>query len=149
MPRDPRATIPCLCAGVRAAARAVTRLYDRHIGASGLGATQFTLLKALDSAGPRTQSELAYLLSADSTTLTRTLGPLMDRGLLTQHPGEDRREKVWSITAEGRRVLSAATPAWEAAQASMRGRRGLTSDEWRELLRLLVKATAAAEASAA
>ncbi|HZD40950.1 MAG TPA: hypothetical protein VE131_09530 [Terriglobales bacterium] len=39
--------LPCACANLRRAARAVTRLYDQELRGTGLNVTQLTLLQAL------------------------------------------------------------------------------------------------------
>jgi DNA-binding MarR family transcriptional regulator len=129
--------LPCMCACLRSAARGVTRRYTEKMGSAGLGATQFTLLMVLRHAGPVRQGDLAELISADSTTLTRTLALIERDGWATSEVGEDRRERVWSITPAGRRTLERAMPGWEAAQAETRAK--LDQGEWDTLRRLLAK----------
>src|SRR5213080_2504071 len=76
-PTPPVPSLPCACANMRRAARAVTQLYDAALRPSGLRITQFTLLRALARAGgPMTQDALGELLAVDSTTLSRTLRQL-------------------------------------------------------------------------
>lgn len=72
--------LPCACANLRRAARAVTQLYDQELRGSGLKSTQFTPLEALAEIPGTTQGGLGDLLALDSTTLTRTLRPLIRRG---------------------------------------------------------------------
>ena len=116
--------LPCACANLRRAARAVTRMYDRELAAAGLELSQFTLLMTLDLAGEITQKRLAAILAMDSTTLTRTLRTLVEHGWIKVAPGEDRREKLLSLSASGRRKLVQAQPHWERAQATLRARVG-------------------------
>lgn len=117
--------LPCACASLRRASRAVTQLYERHLRDSGLRITQFTLLQALALAGELTQGALGDALAIDSTTLSRTLRPLELAGWVRSRPGEDdRRERHWKLTAAGRRKLDAAIPAWRAAQLELRKRVG-------------------------
>ena len=97
---------------------------------------------ALSYAGPTRQRDLAELISADSTTLTRTLGHLESEGLLMSQAGEDRRERIWAVTPLGRERLDAAKPLWERAQADLRGRLG--PEDWDTLKRLLAKVVQAA-----
>lgn len=52
----------------------------------------------------------------DSTTLTRTLKIIHDSQWIESTPGEDRRERHWSLTMEGRARLQAAEPLWKNAQ---------------------------------
>jgi DNA-binding MarR family transcriptional regulator len=118
-PRLP--TLPCACANLRRAARAVTQLYDRELRATGLGVTQFTLLQALSRVGEVSQGRLGNALAIDSTTLTRTLGNLRRAGWIAIRPGTDMRVRLISVTASGRRQLERSYPAWERAQERLRG----------------------------
>jgi DNA-binding MarR family transcriptional regulator len=131
-----------MCANLRRATRAVTRLYDDAIGAVGLKSTQFTLLMVLEQAGRLRQHEVAEVLLADPTTLSRTLAPLRARGWLIDEVGEDRRERLWSITPAGRRKLEAATRQWEQVQARVRG--DLGDAQWAALAGLLERVGAVA-----
>jgi len=129
--------MPCMCAKLRGAARAVSRLYDGRISRSGVPGPQFTLLMILSSAGPIRQGEIAQIMLADATTLSRTLQPLEREGWIASEHGEDRRQRLWSITAAGRRKLDTAQKRWSEAQASLR--EGLTEAEWTTLHTLLAK----------
>ncbi len=122
---DALPALPCACASLRRAARAVTQLYDGELRASGLSTAQFTLLQALASAGPLNQGRLGGLLAIDSTTLSRTLRPLERKRWIRRRPGEeDQRERQIELTTAGRAELARATPAWKRAQARLRSRLG-------------------------
>jgi DNA-binding MarR family transcriptional regulator len=101
---------------MRRATRAVTRLYDRELREVALRSTQFTLLQALHLAVTMTQGDLDSLLSLDSTTLSRSLQPLVDAGWVKSERGEDRRERHLRLTASGERKYQDALPAWRRAQ---------------------------------
>jgi DNA-binding MarR family transcriptional regulator len=137
--------LPCACASLRRAARAVTQLYDDAFRGSDLRATQFTLLQVLERKGESTQGELGDFLAIDSTTLTRTLGPLAKQGLLRARRGKDRRERYWSITPAGKRRMANLTPLWESAQARLRSQLGDTN--WQGLLSDLAQVTGAASSA--
>ncbi len=110
-------TTQCLCLASRRAARAITREFDQSLRAQGLRATQFTLLAALHLAGPKSIGDLAELLSADRTTLTRNLAVAEQRGLVAvRASGEDARSRIATITAKGSRTLHAALPIWRKTQ---------------------------------
>ena len=111
--------LPCACANLRRADRVVTRYYDSVLRPSGLHATQFTLLQALNNAPEISQKQLAGLLEIDSTTLTRTLAPLRRKGWLHSEAGADRRELRLSLTAAGKREYKRALPYWENAQKGL------------------------------
>jgi DNA-binding MarR family transcriptional regulator len=112
--------LPCLCANVRRAARAITRLYDEALRPSGLRTAQFTLLQVLNLAPGISQKGLARLLEFDSTTLTRTLAHLRRRGWLRSEEGKDRRELRLSLTAAGLQEYKRVVPYWKTAQRRLR-----------------------------
>ena len=117
MPKaEPLVELPCICASMRRATRAVTRLYDRQLREVDLRSTQFTLLQALHTAGTVTQGDLDSLLSLDSTTLSRSLQPLVEAGWVKSERGEDQRERHLRLTASGERKYQEALPAWRRAQ---------------------------------
>lgn len=110
-------TTQCLCLASRRAARTITREFDQALRAQGLRATQFTLLAALHLAGPKSIGDLAELLSADRTTLTRNLAVAEQRGLVAVHASrEDARSRIATITAKGSRTLRSALPVWRTTQ---------------------------------
>jgi DNA-binding MarR family transcriptional regulator len=121
--------LPCACANLRRAVRVVTQLYDDALRPSGMRATQFTLLQALNEMPKASQKQLAELLEIDSTTLTRTLAPLRRKGWLRSEAGTDRRELRLSLTREGKRRYAHALPYWRTAQKGLEqalGKRNLS-----------------------
>jgi DNA-binding MarR family transcriptional regulator len=118
-------TTGCLCLASRRAARAITREFDSALRSRGLRATQFTLLAALHLTGPRSIGELAELLSADRTTLTRNLAVAEQHGWVVTRPGrDDARARIAAIAPKGSRVLKAALPAWRKVQQRLLGEIG-------------------------
>ena len=124
--------VGCSCGNLRRASRAVTQLYDGVLQASGLKATQFTLLVAAAELKSAPISQMAEALVMDRTTLTRNLKPLVKDGLLTVEPGEDRRSRWIRLTPKGRRVLAEALPLWDRAQN--RVIQGLGRARWQRLI---------------
>jgi DNA-binding MarR family transcriptional regulator len=141
--RHKPAATPCLCNALRQATRAVSRLYDEEMRGVGLRITQYSLLRVLRRAGEVRQRDLGRLTSLDETTLTRNLRPLLKSGWLAVRPGEDRREKLFTITAAGVAKLEEALPAWERAQQRLRSR--LPEGTWSGLLDLLPELTRLAD----
>ncbi len=128
--------LPCACASMRRATRAITQLYDAALRPTGLRITQFTLLQALDRARePMTQGALGDLLALDSTTLSRTLRPLEQARWIRRVGGGDARERRIGLAPLGLRVLERATPAWERVQR--RVRTDLGQRDWAALQELL------------
>jgi DNA-binding MarR family transcriptional regulator len=91
-------------------------MYEEELRGSGLRTTQFTLLQALETAGTLSQGELGALLCIDSTTLSRTLRPLVDNDWVDARRGRDKRERLISLTAAGKRKIELLTPHWQRAQ---------------------------------
>lgn len=112
-------TLPCTCANLRRAARAVTRLYNRELQREQIEITQFTLLMALDQVGEISQGKLGSSLALDSTTLTRTLQILKNHGWIQEKEAKDRRFRIIRLTRAGRSKLHRSLPHWKRVQKSM------------------------------
>jgi DNA-binding MarR family transcriptional regulator len=134
--------LPCACANLRRATRAVTRMYNWELRETGLEFTQFTLLMALSLAGEVTQGGLGKLLALDSTSLTRMLRSLTKRGWIGVRAGDDRRQKFLRLTPSGRQKLEKSQPDWERAQARLR--QNLGEPTWTQMGSLLAEVTLAA-----
>ena len=134
--------LPCACATLRRASRALSQGYEEAMRPLGLRGTQFTILQTLDLAREVTQRRLGQILGLDSTTLTRTLRIMTRAGWIAERRGVDRRERLLTLSEEGRRIFEAATPHWERAQVEMRQRLGETL--WNELFSVADKVTLSA-----
>jgi len=132
--QQPLAT-PCLCAALRQASRAVTRIYDDELRETGLRTTQHALLRLLGRVGEVRKGDLGEMASLDETTLTRSLRPLEKSGWVTFRAGTDRREKLVAITDAGKKKLEQARPAWTRAQRKMQ--RTLPDGIWDSLFATL------------
>ncbi len=108
--------LPCACQNLRRLTRIVSRIYDQELRKAGLEIAQFGLLTALAATGEANQKRLSAGLAMDSTTLTRTLGLLRKKGWVRVRRGRDRRERLFGLTATGKRQLAAAQPNWELAE---------------------------------
>ncbi|HXN24729.1 MAG TPA: MarR family transcriptional regulator [Candidatus Dormibacteraeota bacterium] len=133
--------LPCACANLRRAARAVTRMYNQELRATGLELTQFTLLMALDTTGETTQGDLGKLLALDTTSLTRMLRLLTKRAWIGVKAGEDRRQRLLRLTASGRQKLQHSRLHWERAQRRLQTSLGEPS--WSQMGGLLAETTRA------
>ena len=131
---SPLPPLPCACATLRRASRAVTQVYDTELRPTGLRITQFTLLQALAHAGEMPHGRLGHVLALDSTTLTRTLVPLLEQGWIEARPGQDRRERLYHLTAAGRARLDEALPLWERAQDRVKA---VVAGDWTRLQQML------------
>ncbi len=116
--------LPCLCANLRRAARALTQIYEEALRPVGLRGPQFTILQTLSLAGEITQGRMAQILAMDSTTLTRTLAIMERQGWIARREGEDRREWRIQLSKAGKSKFERALPHWEKAQALLREKLG-------------------------
>ncbi|HET9651102.1 MAG TPA: MarR family winged helix-turn-helix transcriptional regulator [Usitatibacter sp.] len=119
----------CLCGNTRMAARALTALYDAHLAACGLTASQLAVLWCVIGGEPLAMRDIARHLVMDKTTVSRNVAALVDAGLVAVRAGEDARVRNLVSTAPGRRAFRAAIPLWEAAQAEVTSRMGRTKFE--------------------
>ena len=132
-------TLPCACANLRRAARAVTRLYNQELRAKQIEITQFTLLMALERTGEISQGELGKLLALDSTTLTRMLELLKKRAWIQEKEGDDRRFRLIRLTTAGQTKFQQSLPNWKRAQDRVEN--ALGEDTMRKLEGVLTKVT--------
>ena len=73
----------------------------------------------LGNMGPMTVGALAETLGMDASGVPRAIRPLSDEGFIAVERGEDRRQRVLSLTPIGRSKLDKATPAWTRVQAEL------------------------------
>ena len=132
-------TLPCMCANFRRASRALTQLYDEALRPTGLRATQFTILQALERTGEVSQGKLGRILAIDSTTLTRTLDIMARHGWIAKQEGSDRRERRIRLAKAGETQLSRGLARWEKVQKQIRNKLG--DESWKGLLRLTSEVT--------
>jgi DNA-binding MarR family transcriptional regulator len=82
---------------------------------------QFSVLCRLEDA-PRTPGELAEIERVAKPSMTRTVGALVERGLVSrQDDPTDGRQVILSLTAEGRRTMTGIRrkrDAWMASRVS-------------------------------
>ena len=132
-------SLPCMCASLRRASRALTQFYEEALRPVGLRATQFTVLQTLSLAGEVTQGKLGQILAMDSTTLTRTITIMSRHGWIAKRRGEDRREWRIGLSEAGETQLKQAMPHWEKAQTRLR--RQLGEELSNNLMKLTQKVT--------
>jgi len=123
--------LPCACQSLRRLTRLVTRMYDQELRKAGIEIAQFGLLTGLATLGEANQKTLSAGFAMDSTTLTRTLALLRKQGWISVRPGIDRRERVFRLTAAGKRQIAMAQPHWQEAERQLR--RTLGERGWRQM----------------
>src|ERR1700730_11710932 len=93
----------CHCVATRQMARHVSKIYERHLGPSGVTATQLAILSLLARRPALTMAEMAQLMRMYRTTLLRALKPLREKACLNAEPeeGEPRRH-ILTLSSAGR-----------------------------------------------
>ena len=109
----------CLNASIRKANRVITSLYSDAMDTSDLQGTQFTLLSTLSGMGETTIGALSNYLVMDQTTVTRSINLLKNSGYVEAVKGEDRRQRIIRLTAEGKKTLKSSYPLWLEAQSNL------------------------------
>lgn len=96
----------------------------------------YVVLLALDETPMRSQALLAQAIGADKTRIIPTLDDLQDRGYIERTPDpDDRRVRLLSITAAGRRLKDAVQADIQRGEEHWLGE--LSADERRVFLRVL------------
>lgn len=106
----------CVLRHVTRTSRAIVAAFDRALEPARLTGHQFNLMMTLTLSGDLTVGVLAEQLGMDPTTVPRVAAPLRRERLIASRIGDDRRQRVLTVTARGRRRLAAALPLWEAQQ---------------------------------
>ena len=106
------------CVGVRLRMlnRVVTNLYDDALRPLGLKVSQLNILVVTAKLGVAQPAQVCDLLQLDTSTLSRNVERMRAKGWLEVVPGEDARTQPFRLTAQGKRLLERAVPAWERAQ---------------------------------
>lgn len=119
------------------------RAYDDALRPSGLRSTQFSMLGVVKAFGPLSSAKLGELMVIDKTTLPRSLALLAREGLIEMRQGEDRREKLLSLTEAGESRFRRAYPLWKATQDRVKKRLGRSRID--SLIRDMAEAAQAAK----
>lgn len=136
-------SVPCACATLRRANRAVTQLYDLVLAPVGIKATQFMILKSIYEAGEIAQCVYAREHGIAIETLSRRLSSLRRKGFVEMRRGDHHGERLYRITDSGLALLLRAMPYFERAQYRLRTQLG--EDDWQALLQICERAAQAAK----
>jgi DNA-binding MarR family transcriptional regulator len=90
-------------------------MFEVTLESVGLTIQKYRVLAYLDRA-PATPSELAYRLTVQAPTVSRLVAALTERGYISSEvDGRDRRRNVLRVTDAGRRAITQASTASQAA----------------------------------
>jgi DNA-binding MarR family transcriptional regulator len=107
----------CIAGRLRLLNRVITNLYDDALRPFGLKLSQGSVLAVTAKLGLARPAQVCEILEMDTSTLSRTVERMVSNGWLEIVPEEDGRSQPFRLTAEGRRLMERAFPAWEQAQA--------------------------------
>ncbi len=129
------AYIPRVCPAYNLAKayKAVIRNFEEEFRPVGVSPTQFGILVHVAISEPVTAALLAEQLGSDPSTVSRNMESVIGRDLVNSRAGEDRRERVYTLTGSGRRILEAAVPAWKSASRRAIGK--VRRSSWESVLR--------------
>lgn len=107
----------CSCTALRKATRRISQLFDTALAPSGLKTTQRAILAHIARSEPTTVGSLAGALVMDAGALAHTLKPLeRHRFVAVAVDPNDRRNRLISLTSEGRAKLIETDVLWAHAQ---------------------------------
>jgi len=142
---DPEPSSVQLMDQFRAVAHAVHNRTNARMSAGGLSVARFRVLRALHSTDRMRMNELSAALGVVPRTVTTIVDALEKEGLVVRLPDPaDRRVTLLEITKEGLRQLRELGTLHEATAAELFD--VLTATERRQLVRLLRRLQAAADA---
>src|SRR6516165_9812796 len=107
----------CIAVRLRLLNRVVTNLYDDALRPLGLKVSQLNILVVTANLGLAQPGKVCTLLELDTSTLSRNVERMRAKGWLEVVPVEDARTQPFRLTAQGKRLLEGAVPAWEQAQS--------------------------------
>jgi DNA-binding MarR family transcriptional regulator len=108
----------CNCFAVRKAARQISRMYDAHLGPTGLRITQFLILVALNERRSAPVNLLAERLDIERTAMGKMVTLLERDGFVSIQPSAtDGRSRIVALTPEGIAAYERAAPLWREAQS--------------------------------
>ena len=108
--------ILCHCIALRQISLKLTKIYDEALIDTGIKITQYSLLKNIEKIDSPNINHLATATQLDRSTLTRNLKKLERMKLIFFEFGDDKRNKILSLTSHGKQILIKANIAWEIIQ---------------------------------
>ena len=113
----------CLAMRTRRLSRILTRTYEDALRDYGLTIAQFTLLTAVSVHEPVTSAKIGRLLDIEKSTLSRTIGKMIDKGWVEEQRGADGERGI-VMTPLGKETLRNAIPVWSGVQTRVKDKFG-------------------------
>lgn len=106
----------CIAVRLRLLNRVITGIYDSALRDLGVKISQLNILVVAAKLGIARPAQVCEILQLDTSTLSRNVERMKAKGWLRVVPDEDARAQPFELTAQGRKLLERAIPAWEEAQ---------------------------------
>jgi len=110
----------CVAVRLRMLNRIITNIYDDALRPLDLKVSQMNILVAAAKMGTARPLEVCEYLHLDVSTLSRNVERMKARGWVEVVPDEDGRSQPFQLTAQGRKLLEKAVPAWSEAQQQVK-----------------------------
>ena len=107
----------CIAVRLRLLNRVVTNFYDDALRPRGLKVSQLNILIVAAKLGLARPAQVCDILHLDPSTLSRNVERMRAKGWLEVLPDKDARTQPFRLTAQGKKLLERAAPAWEQAQS--------------------------------
>lgn len=117
--------------------RLMSKVLNEHLQEHHLYGSQWTILYCLKINGPMTQTDIWRYLSVEAPTVTRTLVKLEESGWVKRTQGNDKRERLVTLTEKAIKNLGEVEEKVKAFEQSMV--QFLTVEEQENLYSLLCK----------
>jgi len=130
----------CLFAKTRTVSRYITNLYTQALKEVSMTPVQYSMLTAIQILEEANINDLSSALKMDRTTINRNLKPLIREGLVFMNESSDKRERLISITNEGKELYQKGYKNWKQAQCDFQNILGEEKrDEMSKLLDDIIK----------
>src|SRR5262245_50257008 len=107
----------CIAVRMRLLNRVITNIYDEALRPLGVKVSQMNILVVTAKMGLARPAKVCKFLQLDASTLSRNVERMRASGWLEIVPEEeDARAQPFRLTAQGRRLIDRAAPAWQKAQ---------------------------------
>src|SRR5262245_59283094 len=106
----------CIAVRMRLLNRVITNIYDEALRPLGIKTSQMNILVVTAKMGLARPAKVCEFLQLDASTLSRNVERMRANGWLEIVSEEDARAQPFRLTAQGRRIIDRAAPAWQKAQ---------------------------------
>ncbi len=110
----------CVVVRLKVLDRAVNAIYNKAFGPHGLKSTQLHIIATVAEFGSMEVKPLCHILSLDSSTLSRALARIENKGYLKSEPSGKGKNLLISVTDEGLDLVRRVYPDWQKAQEQVR-----------------------------